>query len=482
MGARSRPVHFKFEKVHLLAVAGGERSRVVDDRGEPLELARPAKGEVVWFDTKQPGLAVRVPATGAVRFMLYTWIGGKPVKRNLAPVVVDGWSVDRARLEAVKRKAAVEEGREDAPTAPTEELTAAAGAAPAPSGPTFRAIAGRYFRAYKGKLRTWRELVLAFRKHVKPHARVPVASVDAEWLRRIHARITSEGHPGAANRVLSLLSAILAHHLPEGAPNPARGVVRNPEHQRQRTFNDAELRALLRAIDQYESEPLGVSGNEGTDPAHWPAYRKPKEAAKLAELRKRWRENVHKRRERAAENRRTEADLLRLCLWTGQRAGNVRALKWSAVDLIGGTWRVSAKHFKNGDPHTAGLPDEALDILKRRKAKAEPGAVYVFPAGNDKSERGHFLAYHGAWARVKELAGIEETEEGTRLHDLRANLATRMAESGENAFVIQRALGHRSIRTTERYARPGTKAIQAAIQRTAGTIREAVKRGEEGVA
>lgn len=479
MGARRPTLRFRFEKAHLLAVANGQSVRapgIVDETGEPITLARPATGEVTWFDSKQPALAVRVPASGAVRFMLYTWIDRKPVKRNLAPVRVDGWSVERARDEAQRRRVRIADGLPE--LADTEEETPTL----APGELTFRAVAGRYFRAHKGKLRTWRELVLAFRKHVKPHARVPIPAVDTEWLRRIHSRITAEGHPGAANRTLSLLSAILAWHLPEGAPNPARGVVRNKEHQRQRTFNDAELRALLHAIDVYETETVSVSGNEGTDPAEWPEYRKPKDAAKLAEARERWRENLAAKQAKARENRRTAADLLRLCLWTGQRAGNVRAMKWSAVDFIGGTWRISARYFKNGDPHTAGLPDEALDILKRRKASAEPGEVYVFPAGNGKSKRGHFLAYHDAWKRVKELAGIEETDEGTRLHDLRANLATRMSETGENAFVIQRALGHRSIRTTERYARPGTEAVRAAIQRTAGKVRDAVKRGEEGVA
>lgn len=482
MGARRPTVRFRFEKAHLLAVADGLTVRVpgvVDEAGEPLALARPTSGEVTWFDAKERTLAVRVPAKGPLRFMLYTWIDGKPIKRNLAPVGVNGWSVERARDQANRRRARIADGLPEDPDAAPEPEAAPA---PAPGELTFRAVAGRYFRAHKGKLRTWRELVLAFRKHVKPHARLPVSAVDTEWLRRVHARITAEKHPGAANRTLSLLSAILAYHLPEGTPNPARGVVRNPEHQRQRTFNDAELRALHGAIDAYESEPVGVSGNEGTDPAEWPEYRKPKDAAKLEALREHWRENLTRKQAKARENRRTEADLLRLCLWTGQRAGNVRAMKWSAVDFIGGTWRISARYFKNGDPHTAGLPDEALDILKRRRAGAAPGAVYVFPAGNDKSKRGHFLAYHGAWARVKELAGLEETDEGTRLHDLRANLATRMSETGENAFVIQRALGHRSIRTTERYARPGTEAVRAAIQRTAGKVRDAIKRGAEEVA
>jgi integrase len=486
MGARSRPVHFKFEKVHLLAVAGGERSRVVDDRGEPLELARPAKGEVVWFDTKQPGLAVRVPATGTVRFMLYTWIGGKPIKRNLAPVVVDGWSVDRARLEAVKRKAAVEEGREGQedgkPAAEPEP-------APAPTGPTLGSAFAKFIRVQKTENRTWREDVRRFRKHLREYAKRPLGEVNAEWLSALHGRITKGGHPGAANRLLSMVSDMLhvGQNLPKTAPTAASFVARNPEEARLRRLTKDEEDRLLPAIDEYEAEPIRVSGNEGTDPAQWPEYRKPKSAAKLETFRNRWRENLARKRERARRNRRTEADILRLLYWSGQRAGEVRSMEWSEVDFADRLWTIPAGKYKTEQPHICTLPEEAVAILKRRKAEAEPGARFVFPAGNSKSKRGHYVNYFDAWARVKELAGIDagtlEPEDRLRVHDLRGAFATAMAADGANFKDIQESLGHRNPKTTLRYIRRDVRDRAAAVDRMAAKRRERLGLVvEEGVA
>lgn len=422
MGSRSERT-LKFTKDALAALA----------------IPTAAEGERVYFDSDCRGLAVRIYASGARTFAFWARVGNRIVRQRIGPV--GELTVARARAEAAHIRADKESGR--------ETKREAARAAGADAGPTLRVVFARYVRDVRGKLRTWRELVGMFRKHVKPHARVPVASVDEEWLRGLHRRITSEGHPGAANRVLSLLSAVLSFHLGEGRPNPAGAVKRNPETERHRTLTEEEERRFLRAIDRYESEPAGVPGSKPLDPT--------KLAAK----------------QRAAqEAKRTAADLLRLLYWTGQRAGNVRAMEWAAVDLKARTWTVAARHFKGGKPHVAALPDEAVAILKRRKAAAEPGAAYVFPAGNGKNAGGHYMNYHNAFHRVKELAGIDAGEglhpdDTLRAHDLRAGLATAMANTGENAFAIQRQLGHRNIKTTMRYVRQSVADVQAAVDRTA---------------
>lgn len=446
MGSRSS-LTFKFEKAPLVALHRGESVTVRGAEGE-IVLVRPASGAVFVFDEKLPGLAARIPAVGEVRYYLYAWINGQAVKRSLGPVDgPEGLSVERARLEAVQAKARVSEGR-------LSEEEAAALATPK-GGPTLRVVFARYVREVRGKLRTWRDLVLMFRKHVKPHARVPISSVDEAWLRLLHRRITSGGHPGAANRTLSLMSAVLSFHLGEGAPNPAAAIKRNPETERHRTLTEEEERKFLRAIDKYEAELAGVPGSKPLD-----------------------REKFLAKQAKAQEAKRTAADLLRLLYWTGQRAGNVRAMEWAAVDLQARTWTVAARHYKGGKPHVAALPDEAVAILKRRKAAALPGAVYVFPAGNAKSDRGYFVNYHHAFHRVKALAEIDASEglhrdDTLRAHDLRAGLATAMANAGENAFAIQRQLGHRNIKTTMRYVRQSITDVQAAVDRTAELRRKA---------
>ncbi|MEX2081243.1 MAG: integrase family protein, partial [Dehalococcoidia bacterium] len=374
-------------------------------------LQTPAEGESIYYDSDCRGLVVRVWPTGRKTFAFYGRVGPKVVRHVIGPV--EEFSVARARAEAAHVRADKESGRDT-----KREAIRAAEAGGA--GPTLRVVFARYVRDVRGKLRTWRELVAMFGKHVKPTARVPIVSVDEEWLRTLHRRITSGGHPGAANRVLSLMSAVLSFHLGEGKPNPAAAIKRNPETERHRTLTEEEERKFLRAIDAYEAEPAGVPGSKPLDPDKFKAKQRAAQAAK-----------------------RTAADLLRLLYWTGQRAGNVRAMEWAAVDLKARTWTIAARHFKGGKPHVAALPDEAVEILKLRKAAAGSDAVYVFPAGNAKSARGYFVNYHNAFHRVKELAGIDagkglHRDDTLRAHDLRAGLATAMANVGENAFAIQR--------------------------------------------
>lgn len=478
---RSPTLRFKFEKALLLALQRGEAIRVrTPEEEEEVCISRPASGSVFLFDEKYPGLAVRVPAVGEVRFWLYAWINGKAVKRSLGPLAgPDGWSVDRAREEMLKGKARILEGREPE-AAPVEEVLA-------PTGPTLGSAFAAYIRVQRRENRTWRDNVRQFRKYLKEHAKRPLSEVDAKWLQALHERISDEdGHPGAANRLLAMVSKMLriAQGLPPKAPTAASFVPRNREEERHRTLTEEEEVRLLRAIDEFESEPLRVSGNPGTDPAEWPEYRKPKDPSKwpthirpktpeameearaaqrekIEAMRAKWRETLARKEEQARKARSTAADLLRVLYWTGQRAGDVRAMEWSEVDFKARLWTIPAARYKTGIPHTCGLTEEAVAILKRRKAAASSGERFVFPAGNAKSKRGHFENYHTAWARVKELAGIDtgevDAKDRLRVHDLRAAFATAMANAGLEAFDVRDQLGHRNIKTTMRYVRRSSR-------------------------
>lgn len=401
-----------------------------------LRLPRPESGEVWYTDEGNRALKVRVPASGDLGYYFRKRINKRVTKCAIG--TVEGLSVDRARAEAAKIEANVREGKE--PKATPKPATAKAGEL------TLRTVFARYVRSVKGKLRSWRDAVALFGRHVKPHADVAVSAVDAEWLRRLHRRVTDAGTPGAANRVLALMSSVMTFHLGDGVPNPASAVRRNQENERHRTMTADEEGRFLAAVDAYEAEPAGVAGSPPKCPA--------KRAAK----------------QRVAQHaKETAADLLRLLYWTGQRSGNVRAMEWAAVDLKARTWTVAARHYKTGVPHVCALPDEAVAILVRRKAAAASGAVYVFPAGNGKSKRGYFENYHHAFHRVKELAGIDgpgtHASDTLRVHDLRAGVATAMANAGENAYTIARQLGHRNIKTTERYVRQSVEDVRAAMDR-----------------
>jgi len=453
--------------------------RVKFEKGVLLSLAqeRPEKGEVVWYDTVQPGLALRIPAKGEPRFAFYGWVNGGPKRRNWEPLrAANGVTVPEARKWAADAKAALAAGLEpgakpDAPEPTTE--------------PTLRVIFARYIREVRETKATWREDVLRFRKHVKAEARIPISTVDAEWLKALHRRVSGKGTRGAADKVISLMSAVLTVHLPKGAHNPAGEVRRNGSEARNRRLSDEDFRRIFKALETIESEPITVPGGDGADPANWPEYRKPKDPAKLETFREEWRTRLEQRREEAREVRRTAIDVIRVGIGSGQRAANVCAMEWTELDLEAGVWTIPASKFKTGEPHEAVLMPEAVDVLQRRRAAMPKDSRFVFPAGNAKSECGHFVNYHNAWNRVKKLAGIAGHAEGTWFHDLRGNFAKRMSAAGANAFTIRDQLGHSKIETTLRYVGNGDlKTKMEAVRLTAERLREAMasKPGSEGAA
>jgi hypothetical protein len=57
-----------------------------------------------------------------------------------------------------------------------------------------------------------------------------------------------------------------------------------------------------------------------------------------------------------------------------------------------------------------------------------------------------------------------------RLHDLRHNLASVAVAAGESLFVTGKVLGHRKVRSTERYAHLADDPIRAAADRAAKQI------------
>lgn len=147
----------------------------------------------------------------------------------------------------------------------------------------------------------------------------------------------------------------------------------------------------------------------------------------------------------------TMADLFRMCVYTGQRIGNVRQMRHSEIDWDEGTWAFG--QTKQGSRHRIVLPTRALQLLKKRKPRND----YFFP-GRLKGEPLSKSGYRKAWLNVLERAGIE----GLTVHDLRSVHATQALEAG---FLdqIQKHLGHSSPEMTQRYLRPMADAQRAML-------------------
>jgi integrase len=154
-------------------------------------------------------------------------------------------------------------------------------------------------------------------------------------------------------------------------------------------------------------------------------------------------------------------DFARFALLSGWRLKEVRMLRWSDLALA---QRIARVKVKGGDTLNRVLTDEML-VLIANQVKAGP---FVFTYVCQKSrkefvdrkgrknparlagERYSFTqsGWRKPWAAALEAAGIDEL----RFHDLRHTRGTRILRNTGNLAVAQKALAHRSIKTTLRYA------------------------------
>jgi integrase len=145
-----------------------------------------------------------------------------------------------------------------------------------------------------------------------------------------------------------------------------------------------------------------------------------------------------------------------LALYTGLRRSDLRLLKWTSIDLTAGVIRLVMRKTKR--PVLLPIVPRvraALDVCRRRTVMSE--YVLLTPEGRPYSES----TIKRYFKTAKAIAGITRR---FRFHDQRHTFASTLASKGINSFTLRDLLGHTSTRTTERYARPSTEALDAVIR------------------
>ena len=99
------------------------------------------------------------------------------------------------------------------------------------------------------------------------------------------------------------------------------------------------------------------------------------------------------------------------------------------------------------------LLNELREYFKKRKDKK---SQYIFP-GNGKNILIHNTTIQKRFQIIKRSAGI--IKDGT-IHSLRHSFATHLLEGGTNILLVQRLLGHTSLRTTLKYLHVSTSYIK----------------------
>jgi integrase len=132
-------------------------------------------------------------------------------------------------------------------------------------------------------------------------------------------------------------------------------------------------------------------------------------------------------------------------LHTGLRMNELLSLKWQDIDLMRKTAVVMES--KNDEKRTLPLNDVAIKALRDTSASSRIISMegYVFTRDGRKIAK-HELQYY--FKRAVKQAKIAHC----RFHDLRHTFATRLAQSGIDIYKIAKLLGHKDIKTTQRYA------------------------------
>jgi integrase len=136
--------------------------------------------------------------------------------------------------------------------------------------------------------------------------------------------------------------------------------------------------------------------------------------------------------------------IIKLCLVTAQRVGEVAGLTISELDLRAGEWHLPPERAKNGHAHTVPLSGLALELIEEARAEAD-GLPFVFPCA-DRSlspvavARTILRANEVSEARPQGRFGIGSWS----AHDLRRTALTNMAKLGVAPIVLGHVANHRT--------------------------------------
>jgi integrase len=369
-------------------------------------LPKPERGDVVYHDATTRGLAVRVRPSGTRTFFVMARPRGtaaRPVRATIGPFPT-------VTLAEARRRAAAILG------------DLAKGADPTQAGrrhrkaSTFADLSARWLteHAFVHK-RTAERDKQALGLYLSAWNNRRVLEITRADVERLHARIGENHGRYTANRTLALLSAMFGKAIAWGLmdTNPARGIRRFPELARDRFLMPDEIKRLIGALAQETDETFQL--------------------------------------------------FVLLSLLTGQRRGNVLAMRWRdihGIDTDAPVWRIPAAEFKNGRVHVVPLVPSVVWFLRDRRRE---GDEFVLP-GREPGQ--HYAEPKRRWVALLRRAELRDV----RLHDLRRTFGSWQVGTGASLAMVGRALGHTTPQATAVYARFDLDPLRRSVEATADAM------------
>jgi len=140
-----------------------------------------------------------------------------------------------------------------------------------------------------------------------------------------------------------------------------------------------------------------------------------------------------------------------MALTTGMRKGELEKLRWKDIDFDSGI--ASLSDTKNGEPRCVTIPATTMPLVKKHRGV---GNMLLFPSSVNPDKA---FDYKKQWANCLKDANIQNF----RWHDMRHDFASRLARDGRSMLEIKKALGHKKVVSSERYAHIDTQHISGII-------------------
>jgi integrase len=378
------------------------------------------------FDTDVIGFAARVQASGARTFTIDYRHAGR--QRRMTIGRWPGWSVTAARERAKELRRAIDEGQD--PLSVKDNLREA---------PRVKDMIDRYIAEHLPKLA---------KTNASDQVSMLKQMLEPVWGNRLVVEITKsdvarfldvvaegrprpskqkpnnrarklQGHkptPIRANRMGEVLRKMFTLAIDWGwrSDNPAQGFHRRIEHARERFLSPEELTRLAVVLD-------------------------------------------------AAEDQRAAA-IIRMCMLTGARVGEVRCARFDQFNLDYAIWSKPASTTKQRKIHRVPVSQEVVAIVRQRSLVVPRGNPWLFPGdsiGRPVREVRRF------WARVQKEAELSDV----RIHDLRHTFASLLVSGGASLEMIGKLLGHSQMQTTQRYAHLMDSPLRAGVDTVASLLR-----------
>jgi integrase len=158
------------------------------------------------------------------------------------------------------------------------------------------------------------------------------------------------------------------------------------------------------------------------------------------------------------------AGIIRLCMLTGSRVGEVRQARFEQFNLELGSWSKPAASTKQRKIHRIPISAEVAAIVRQRQLLVPKGSAWLFPGdvpGQSVKEIRRF------WINVQKDAKLPEV----RIHDLRHTFASLLVSGGASLEMIGKLLGHSQMQTTQRYAHLMDSPLRAGVDAVASMFR-----------